>query len=482
MRNFVKLICFSFLLFCSQITYSQTNNGKDDEMLGIHKVEKGETLYRISRNFFLTEKDIIEVNPGLTAENLKAGQVIKVPITVRNQHVFKEEKTESIKVSANALYPKSSAKKKADKSRKINMAVFMPLNYEAVDQLTFTKFNIDEKKRQRYKCFDYIHFYEGIRIALNNLENAGFKVDCYVYDVGDNDVAKVQETLNSEIMKSMDIIVPLVFKQPFSLIADFAKKEQIPVVNPMSEDLSILDNNFVFKIQPSAAAEVETIIRYVRKNYEDANIIVVHDNKPALKSILDYYQQLLAKGNNTWSVLDYNKQGSKLSSKFREGKKNVVINLVDKGNSRDNESFAKRLLSSFAFKNDAEVILFADYSWIEFPHLDYSLLEKYNYHFTLNHFNDYTNSNFVDFVKSYREHFKTEPDRIYATLGYDITMFFVNSLITNGEEFIQNPNLNRVDKIISNFHFERKDENFGYQNKKTTIYKMEDYKIRAVSE
>ena len=103
MRNFVKLICFSFLLFCSQMTYSQTNNGKDDEMLGIHKVEKGETLYRISRNFFLTEKDIIEVNPGLTAENLKAGQVIKVPITVRNQHVFKEEKTESIKVSANAL-------------------------------------------------------------------------------------------------------------------------------------------------------------------------------------------------------------------------------------------------------------------------------------------------------------------------------------------------------------------------------------------
>lgn len=482
MRYFVKLICFLFVLVCFKTAYSQTNNGNDDDVLGIHKVEKGETLYRISRTFFLTEKDIIEVNPGLTAENLKAGQVIKVPITVRNQHVFKEEKTESIKVSSNALYPKSSGKKKADKSRKINMAVFMPLNYDCVDQLTFTKFNIDEKKRQRYKCFDYIHFYEGIRIALNNLEKAGFKVDCYVYDVADNDVAKVQEALNLEIMKDMDIIVPLVFKQPFSLIADYGKKEKIPVVNPMSEDLSILDNNYVFKIQPSAAAEVETIIRYIRKNYEDANIIVVHDNKPELKTVLEYYQQLLAKGNNTWSVVDYNKQASKLSSKFKDGKKNVVINLVDKGNSRDNENYAKRLLSSFSFKGDADLILFADYSWIEFPHLDYTLLEKYNYHFTLNHFNDYTNINFVDFVKDYREHFKTEPDRVYSTLGYDITMFFVNSLITNGEDFIHNPNLNRVDKIISNFHFERKDENFGYQNKKTTIYKMEDYKIRAVLE
>ena len=159
MRSFFKLICCLFFLAFFQMTFAQTGNGGEEDMLGIHKVEKGETLYRISRNFFLTEKDIIEVNPGLTAENLKAGQVIKIPITVRNQHVFKEEKTETIKVSSNALYPKSTARKKTDKSRKINMAVFMPLNYEAVDQLTFTKFNIDEKKRQRYKCFDYIYFY-----------------------------------------------------------------------------------------------------------------------------------------------------------------------------------------------------------------------------------------------------------------------------------------------------------------------------------
>ena len=118
------------------------------------------------------------------------------------------------------------------------------------------------------------------------------------------------------------------------------------------------------------------------------------------------------------------------------------------------------------------------------PMLKYrdTLLEKFKYHFTLSHFNDYTNLNFVNFVKDYRENFKTEPDRIYAALGYDIAMFFVNSLMKNGEDFIHNPNLSRVDNIIGNFYFERKDENFGYQNKKTTIYKMEDYKIRAVIE
>ncbi|MBO7277380.1 MAG: LysM peptidoglycan-binding domain-containing protein [Bacteroidales bacterium] len=476
MKNFLQIICCLFFSLFSLVAFSQATN---DEMLGLHKVSKGETLYRISRNYFLTEQDIIEVNPGLTAANLKADQTIKIPITVRNKHVFEEEKEEMVKVSSNALYPKSNNKKKADKQRKINMAVFMPLNYDYVEQLTFTKFNIDEKKRQRYKCFDYIHFYEGMRIALNNLEKAGYKIDCYVYDVADNDVQKVQEALNSPEMKDMDIIIPLVFKQPFSLIADFAKREEIPVVNPMSNDLSILDNNYVFKIQPSPAAEVETIIRYIRKNYSDANVIVVHDASAGIKTTLDYYQQLLSKGNNPWSVVDYNKQAAKLSSKLKDGKKNIVINLVDKGNSRDNENYSKRLLSSFSFKKDVDIILFADYSWIEFPHLDYTLLERYNYHFTLNHFNDYTNLNFVNFVKDYRENFKTEPDRTYATLGHDIVMFFVSSILSHGEDFIQNPNLNRVDKVINSFFFERKDENSGYQNKKTTIYEMENYQIRA---
>lgn len=480
MKNFLRLICLFFFTF--EVAFAQTTSNEDD-LIGLHKVEKGETLYRISRNYFLTEKDIVEVNPGLTAENLKAGQTIKIPMTVRNKHVFEEEKEEIVKTSnTKALYPKSKAKKKADKSRKINIGVLLPLNYEHVEQLTFTKFNIDEKKRQRYKCFDYIHFYEGIRIALDNLEKSGYNVDCYVYDVGDNDVAKVQEALNSEEMKKMDIIIPLVFKQPFSLIADFAKQHKIPVVNPMSNDLTILNNNYVFKIQPSSAAEVETTIRYIRKNFSDANVMVIHDNKPNMKTIIDYYQQLLSKGENTWSVVDYNKQLTKIASKLKEGKKNVVINLVDKGNSRDNENYVKRLLSALSVKNINDIVLFGDYSWIEYPHLDYTLLERYNFHFILNHFNDYTNLNFVNFVKEYRENFKTEPDRTYATLGYDITLFFVNSLIQNGEEFMDNPNINKGNEMINNFYFERKDEGVGYQNKKTTVYEMEDYKIRAVSE
>ena len=46
-----------------------------------HTVANGETLYRISKNYGITAEQILQLNPGLTADNLKAGSVIRIPAT-----------------------------------------------------------------------------------------------------------------------------------------------------------------------------------------------------------------------------------------------------------------------------------------------------------------------------------------------------------------------------------------------------------------
>ena len=46
-----------------------------------HTVANGETLYRISKNYGVTAEQIVQLNPGLTAENLKSGSVIRIPAT-----------------------------------------------------------------------------------------------------------------------------------------------------------------------------------------------------------------------------------------------------------------------------------------------------------------------------------------------------------------------------------------------------------------
>lgn len=44
-----------------------------------HKVEKGETLFALSRKYGVSLKQIQEANPGLNPQNLKVGQTVRIP-------------------------------------------------------------------------------------------------------------------------------------------------------------------------------------------------------------------------------------------------------------------------------------------------------------------------------------------------------------------------------------------------------------------
>ncbi len=46
----------------------------------LYPVQKGEGLYRISKNFGVSQEDIIKANPSLETEGLKLGQTIRIPV------------------------------------------------------------------------------------------------------------------------------------------------------------------------------------------------------------------------------------------------------------------------------------------------------------------------------------------------------------------------------------------------------------------
>lgn len=51
----------------------------DGKTYVLHRIEQGETLYRISVNYTVSVDDILKANPGLESSVYKAGQVIRVP-------------------------------------------------------------------------------------------------------------------------------------------------------------------------------------------------------------------------------------------------------------------------------------------------------------------------------------------------------------------------------------------------------------------
>lgn len=362
----------------------------------------------------------------------------------------------------------------------LKIAMFLPLAYDKIEELDFTKFNIEEKKRTKYRCFEYITFYEGARIALDKLEQEGYAVSLYVYDVGEDDINGMKNILAKPEMKTMDLIIPLVFQKSFALVTEFSNANQIPIVNPMSSNASIVKGNpFTFKVQPSDIADVETVLRYIKNNFQNPNIILLFT--PTEKIIMEMYQRGIEREGWTWCGIDYNKYSRRIFEKVDLNKDNIFISIVDKGNQKMNEAYANSLLLQLNSKKNLPTIsIIAQYNWLDYPSLDLTLLQKFNYHFSLSYLNDYTNVNFVDFVKDYRQHFRQEPDKIYAALGYDIMMFFVPSLTQKGEKFVTEPNIDRSKYMVNSFFFDRKDPKDGWQNRRTVVYKINDYKIISV--
>jgi hypothetical protein len=364
--------------------------------------------------------------------------------------------------------------------KSLRIAMVLPLAYDKIPELNFTKFNIEDKKRVKYRCFEYITFYEGARIALDRLEKEGYSVLLYVYDVSEEDTNEMKRVLAKEEMKTMDLIIPLVFQKNFSIAAEFAKDNHIPIVNPMSSNATIInDNPFVFKIQPSSIAEVETLTRYIKKNFSNPNIILLFT--PMERPLMEMYQRAFEREKWTWTGIDYNKYSTRIFEKIDIQKENIYISILDKTNQRTNEAYVNGLLSQLNYKKNLPIInLIGQYNWLDYPSVDLTLLQKFNFHFTLSYFNDYTNLNFVEFVKEYRNHFRQEPDKIYAALGYDIMMYFVPNMQEKGIDFVKEPNLDRSKSMINAFFFDRRDPKDGWQNRRTVVYKINDYKIISV--
>jgi ABC-type branched-subunit amino acid transport system substrate-binding protein len=480
-KKYLKIVLFIVVLFMCNNSFCQ----KEDDGYGVHKVKQGETLYSISKTYFLSVKDVLDANKDIKDSIISIGQEIRIPKTVRNNSLFnneKEDENNSTTVNEEAIFkPKkqNSVEKKINKKTHLNVALLLPLYYENLSELSFNQYNIAEKGNKHYKCFSYISFYEGARIALDKLEKQGYNVSLYVFDVGEEDKEKMNHALNYPVMKEMNLIIPLVFKNSFSLAADFAKKYNIPIINPMSPSENILDNNYVFKIQPSDVSEAETIMKYIESKVENPNVVVLYEDGTVSNTLINYYKERLSKVKYTWTILNYKKLPTKLAGRFMKDKKNIVINLIDRQKEREDMVYANGLLKKLAECKNYDITLFAQYSWTEFNNMDFALLERLNYHFTLSYLNDYTNPNFVSFVKTYRENFKTEPDKIYAGMGYDIITYFVPALIEKGEDFMSDPNIKNEKDMINRYHFIRQDANHGYQNKTTTVYKISNYKIKS---
>lgn len=417
----------------------------------MHKVKRKETIYSISKEYGITEAELIEANPELKGKNkIKKGSFLCIPYPTTTANAG-NAKPQTIPTN-NELF--SENKKEAERISTIKAAVILPFLPDAASR--------SESARM-------VEYYEGFLMAVDSLKRSGTSIELYTYNSGAN-VNSLNDILSKNEMKNMDIIFGPLQQQQIKPLADFAKKNDIRLVIPFtSKDNTVFRNPAIYQINtPQSYLYSEVYDHFVRQ-FPNANVIFIEANSKT-KDKADFIKGLKDELRNRsipMATLDEDASVEALKSALKTGRENIFI-----PTSGSNLVLIKCLpqLTLLVRENpEFSIHMFGYPEWQTYTkdHLE-SFFELDTYFYS----SFYTNDLFPaakNFTRNYRRWYGKDMDERYpkyGMLGFDTGYFFLKGLARYGSE-LEN-NLQRMDfaPIQTGFKFQRVNNWGGFVNKK----------------
>jgi ABC-type branched-subunit amino acid transport system substrate-binding protein/LysM repeat protein len=437
----------------------------------IHTVKKGQTLYMISKAYDIDINVIIQENPEVK-QGLKSGQKLRIPapptVDVNNkQSKTKGDETKPVvKTGADELPP--CGKDKSSMKSSYNVALMMPLYLSDVVNISVES-NV-EATVQDNRSLQFVEYYEGFRMALDSLEKIGISLNVKVYDA-ERDTLKTFKMLQDPELKNMDLIFGILYPHNFQIVSDFAEKNNIPIVNPISERDQIIENHkFVYKVKPSLKTQFSAVIKYLQKNFKDSNIVVISDNQKLNKGIEDNLLTTLEDKKADVHMADgYGEVLSLLSSK----KANIIILISE------SKSFVLDVVTKLnEHRNEYRITLLGLPRWDRFDDIEADYLVNLKTYVMAPYFIDYDNPLVKRFVSMFQEKYQTDPDPL-AFQGFDNIFYFANVLSKYGKNFSRCIPEFRMKSLQTDFHFTSAKDN-GFENQYWEMYEFDNYHLRRI--
>lgn len=431
-----------------------------------HTTTSRENLESIAQKYQVDKKQIEEANPQL---GNKVDKNIQVKIPVEKTEVVAETpepaaEPPAVEVIGNAGCGRSYKYK----DEEFNVVVMFPYPRPKASQGTKSK----AAERQRFK---YLTLYEGVLLALDSLEKEGLRAKVTTLDAG-YDVDDTRRVLNNPALRNADIIIALAFSKNFTLIADFAKKHQIPVINVFSKRDEILSNNsFVIRSYPSADYQTERVLEFLKMRPQRQNIILIRSNKyqhqkmyEGLRADISSWIRAgeLPSGSRITTIGD---TLSNLSRALKPGYHNYLISLSE------NEAFSINLLRTLHNRKDTlRYSVIGLPSWDNMKNIENQLVVNTDLHLVTPWFVDYSSPAVQGFISKFRDRFNGEPDDLAMT-GFDMMWFAGHALMMEGKNFLSCIESIRINGLLSRYQFQHKN-NDGYVNTFWNVFHYPGYR------
>lgn len=458
----------------ASINDSSAQMGEDDSYF-LYKVKSGDSFYSLKSRYNVSQEELQKLNPELT-RGLEVDKYIIIPQKGKAEDVkwldklFAKETSDKATgtPSANKQYRKDSLNKgdeiiakgpdagkfedtlRVNTHRTYKVGLMLPFNAVS-DTSSQSESAIDGTQKVA------LDFYNGLLMAADTLAKQGLNLDLNVYDTR-NSLFHLKEKSKEYRQMNFDMVIGPLFHKNVEYIADDLRKQNVPVISPLSKSVDVAGRPNLIKCNPGNAAAGQIIADMLNTEYANARVVFAYSKSDAA-SVQEVRARLLPRADsNRIDDITFGKElieRDVLKDMMAPNKLNVVIIFSE------DQVFLSDLIGNLRLMRNHRIAVIGPSKLLKIPTLEMDYLNKLSLSMPDANYIDYNDPKTISFIAEYREKYKAEPSQ-FAFQGYDVGMYFLKKLWKNGKYMMYN--LDDEQHLLGTGFKISKDPKGGYQN------------------
>jgi len=225
-----------------------------------YTVKPKETFYSLSKMFGLTQQQLIDLNPNLSA-GVQEGMILKVP-------------SKSNQIAVNSAKQKVVLTKKSSQDKKTLVLLF-PFNVakNSMDTVTSTVNKLNNDKFLNMT----LDFYSGALMAIDSAKQVGVSMNVKIFDSNETkSTSNVASVFNDNNLADADAVVGPFYQNNVEKTANLFAQNNVPVISPLSKDAGNPIANLYQSIVPTSVMKTAM---FDFMNAKQGNLVAVIDKK-----------------------------------------------------------------------------------------------------------------------------------------------------------------------------------------------------------
>ena len=437
----------------------------------LHVVQKRETIFRICRNYNISQAEFLESNPEYRYTKLQQGATVKIPFSqeeiVQRKQMLSEARSRMQAIPDSTLFSLNDHKAQ-DSDGIITAALILP-------------FSLDDSTTTLQK--QMIEFYQGMLLALDKLKNENISVNLKTFDSEGEDKS-LTPLLESGQLDDIDIIFGPRWTNQITEVARWSTVHQIPLVLPMNANADdVFNNPYVYQLNTPQSYFNQEIYNHFLEQFTNPNVIIMDADQYRKNDFIDGLVQILSDHDIPMTKLTVDTAYQQILDTIVPGKQNIfIINTDDSEPLNTMLPVLQIITRTKAPEVETHLFGYPKYQIYATDHLE-EFYEVDTWFYSWFYTNNMLKES-VDFNSLFRRSFSRQMMISYpsfAPYGYDTGYYFLKGLATYGKDFENHLNDLETEPVHMGFKFERVNNWGGFINRKVFfIHFSNDYKVEKI--